>query len=96
MKVMLGIAWERPSHEGYVSVVAITAATVMLAFVMVPLMGGSLRHVVGFGAIALVSTWLSASGARYDRAGMRGMVVSTTAGAFAWVAAMAACVTLGL
>lgn len=93
MKVFLGIKWEKPTPVGYQSIAVITAVTGMLAYWIVPRLGGYMHHVAGLTAIALVTTWLSAAGAGYDRAGIRGMVVTTVAGAIAWIAALAVVVS---
>jgi len=97
MKTALGIHWATPSAAGLESVAVTTAVTGLLAYYfVVPWLGGSITHVVGLTVIAVVTSWLSAAGASYDRAGLRGMLVTTAAGAVSWVAALAAGVAAGV
>jgi hypothetical protein len=96
MMALLGVRWKRPTAAGIQSVVVLTAVTGTLAYLIVPRLGGSIHHMAGLTAIALVTTWLSESGASYERAGLRGMAVTTAAGALAWVATLAASVIAGI
>lgn len=82
---IIGVKLSKPAGVDLV-VAAVWAAIGGLvgAFILLPLIGGNWKHIVGMVASAAVAGLAATCGASFDRAGFRGMAICIIVGAIAY------------
>lgn len=87
---VIGIRFKRPSIVGLMASTLMAALCLLAGLLFSRLVGGSVGQAAGLSSVGLVVGLLSVCGASFDKAGPRGLLLTTVAGTATFVAVVAA------